>query len=137
MKNSKVNLTKTRHYCIQGLSSESYQMTPINRINHYTSKKLKIPSDNDHWNVFTLTIMILVWLPDSIPDLCVVISQTAAITTEKHTESPNKYVKQLNKTIKYAHRYPTQLCYPKLDVATMRIIGYSNVAFSDNEDLSF
>ena len=32
--------------------------------------------------------------------------------------------------------YPTQLRYPKLDFATMRIVGYSDAAFANNDDLS-
>ena len=36
----------------------------------------------------------------------------------------------------YAHSYLTQLRYPKMDVSTMHIVGYSNAAFANNDDLS-
>ena len=38
--------------------------------------------------------------------------------------------------MKDAQNYPTQLRYPKLNVATLRIFGYSNAAFANNDDLS-
>ena len=78
---------------------------------------------------------MLGWLASSRPDLCVEISQIASIMKDKFNENSKKYIKRL-KTIEYAHSYPTQLRYPKLNVATMRIVGYSYVAFANNDDLS-
>ena len=90
----------------------------------------------DAWNTFASRKMILAWLANSRPDLCVEITQIASITKEKYNENTQKYIKRLNKSITYAHSYPAQLRFPKLDVATLCIIGDSNEAFANNDNLS-
>ena len=75
---------------------------------------------------------MLAWLKNSRHDFCVEISQIASITREKYNENWKKYVKRLNKAITYGHNYPTQLRYPKVDVATLPIVGYSDAAFANN-----
>ena len=81
--------------------------------------------------------MMFAWLTNSRPDLCVEISQITSITKDKNSENSKKCIKRLNKVIKYAHSYPTQLRYPKLDIATMRIVGYNDAASDYNDDLFF
>ena len=76
-----------------------------------------------------------VWLTNSRLELCVKNSQNASIKKEKCSENSKKYIKRLHKAITYAHSYSTQLRYPKLGVYTLRIVGYSDVAFANNDDL--
>ena len=79
---------------------------------------------------------MLDWLPNFGPDLCVEISQIASVTKKKYNENPSKYIKRLNEAITYALKYPTQLCYPKLNACAVRLIDYSNAALANNEDLT-
>ena len=101
----------------------------------FNLEKIEILSDKDAWNVFASRRTMLAWLANSRPDLCVEISHWASITKDKYNENSKKYIKRLTKAITYAHSYPTQLRYLKLDVATLRIVGCSDAAFASNDDL--
>ena len=99
-------------------------------------EKIKILSDDGPWSVFASRRMMLAWLENSRPDLCVEMSQIASVTKEKISENAKKCIKHLNNAITYAHKYPTQLRYPKLDISKVRIVGYRDAAFANNDDLS-
>ena len=79
---------------------------------------------------------MLDWLENSRPDLCVEISKIASTTSEKYGKNAKKYINRLNKVITYAQNYPTRIRCPKLDVATLRIVGYSEAAFAYNDTIS-
>ena len=79
--------------------------------------------------------MKLPWMAHSRPDLLVDISQLAQITEQYFTDYQRATIKRLNTAIKYSNNNSAQMTYPKLDVDTLRIIGYSDAALPTMQTL--
>ena len=80
--------------------------------------------------------MKLAWLANSRPDICFAISQIAQVTEKVFNEDKHKAIKLLNSTIRYTVSHPTTLKFRRLDLRSLRLIGYSDAAFANNADLS-
>lgn len=79
--------------------------------------------------------MKLAWLAHSHPDLLFEIWQMAQITLERFNESSQAHRKRLNNAIRHAHGNIAHLKFPKLDLDSIRVVGYSDAAFANNHDL--
>ena len=99
-------------------------------------QKLETLQTTATFSEFRSMRMKLAWLAHTRPDLCVDISQLAQITESVYNDGPKSAVKRLNKSIKFANDNLTHMKFPKLDLSTIRIVGYSDAAFASNSDLS-
>ena len=73
----------------------------------------------------------LAWLANTRPDMQFEISQLAQVRNDAAA-----HLKNLNTIMRYAHDKVAHLLFPKLDLATIRIVGYSDSAFANYHDLS-
>ncbi len=98
-------------------------------------KRLEELDPSSPFSDFRSMRMRLAWLANTRPDLLFEISQLAQITLERFKESARAHWKRLNLAIRYAHVNVTSLKFPKLDMESLRIVGYSDAAFANNYDL--
>ena len=80
--------------------------------------------------------MRLAWLSNTQPDLLFEISQCAQVTFERFKTKVQAFWKRLNSAIRYANNNFAHLKFPKLELASVRIVGYSDASFANNHDLS-
>lgn len=78
--------------------------------------------------------MKLAWFSHTRPDCLFEISQLAQITEQKFVDDKRYCVKRLNKSIRYATFNKVSLQFPKLDVAMLRLITFSDASLSNNDD---
>ena len=83
---------------------------------------------------FRSTGMKLAWLASTLPDMLFEISQLAQVTEEHFNFGAKEYIKRLNSSTKYAHNNMAHLLFRKLDMNSVRLVGYSDAAFSNNRD---
>ena len=58
------------------------------------------------------------------------------MTKESFAEDNKKRVKRFIKSLRFAKRNPIALKYIKLDMASTRVVGFSDAAFANNDDYS-
>ena len=80
--------------------------------------------------------MRLAWLSHSRPDCLLEISQLAQVTEEQFNQSKVKCVRRLNKAVRYAKREHVSLVAKRLQLDTLRVIGFSDASFANNMDLT-
>ena len=88
------------------------------------------------WSDFQSMHMKLARMAHFRQDLFVQISQLAQVTEQHFVDYPRKVIKRLNSAVKYENENHAHMTYLKLDIGTPRIIGYSNMAFASNIDLT-
>eukprot|EP00171_Calliarthron_tuberculosum_P022721 IDg22721t1 len=80
--------------------------------------------------------MKLAWLANTRPDCLLNISQLAQVTEARFDDNRKSVIKQLNSAVKDAVDSQVSLVIPKLDLATVRVVGYSDSSYANNFDLS-
>lgn len=80
--------------------------------------------------------MKLAWLANTQPDCQFEIWQMAQETEERFNAEKSKIIRGLNKATCYATDNRTSLKVPKLDMSTVRIVGFPDASFPNNADLS-
>ena len=78
--------------------------------------------------------MRVAWLANTRPDLQFEISRLAQVTEVIFKQDAAAHVKKLNFIVRYAHDNIAHLPFPKLDLRSIRIVGYSDAAFANNHD---
>ena len=58
------------------------------------------------------------------------ISQLGQITEERFNLDAKEHVKRLNSSERYAHNNVADPRFPKLDMNSIRLVGYSDAAFA-------
>eukprot|EP00171_Calliarthron_tuberculosum_P023641 IDg23641t1 len=86
--------------------------------------------------VFRSMRMKLAWLANTRPDCLFNISQLAQVTEARFDADSTTTIKQLNSAVRDAIENRISLLIPKLDLATVRVVGYSDSSFANNFDLS-
>ena len=99
-------------------------------------KKLECLPTNAPFSDFRSMRMRLAWLSNTRPDCLFEVSQLAQVTEARFKASPKAWIRRLNKAVKLALINPISLRVAKLDPNTIRVIGYSDASFANNEDLS-
>ena len=69
-------------------------------------------------------------------DVLFEISQQAQVTEERFNVGAKEYIKRLNSSTKYAHNNVANLLFHKLNMNSVRLVGYSDAAFANNHDLT-
>lgn len=98
-------------------------------------RKLEKLDEGATFGQFRSMRMRLAWLANSRPDCLFEINQLAQITEHMFKDRPNEMVRRLNKAIRYATENQVRLKIPKLDVESLRIVGFSDASFANNADL--
>ena len=80
--------------------------------------------------------MKLAWLANTRPDCLLEISKLAQVTKERFEQEPRECIKHINRVVKYATRNRLTLRVPRLDVNTVRVVGFADASFAGNYDLS-
>jgi len=99
-------------------------------------KKLECLESDSNFSDFRSMRMRIAWLANTRPDMQFEISQLAQVTEQRFREDAAAHLKMLNDLVRYAHNNVAHLPFPKLDVSSIRIVGYSDAAFANNHDLS-
>lgn len=81
--------------------------------------------------------MHLVWNNDKKPDSLFYISLLPEITDKTYHVNTYYCLKLLNSYTRYNTRCNMHLTFPKLDLATLHVLGYSDASFSNNTDLIY
>lgn len=80
--------------------------------------------------------MKLNWLANNRPDCQFETSQMAQVTEERFNTKKSKIIRGLKKATRYATENRISLKVPKLDVSSVRIVGFADASFANNADLS-
>jgi len=94
-----------------------------------------LPIDAD-FAAFRSMRMKLAWLAHTRADCMFEISQLAQVTIERFEGERTASIRRLNKAIRYAVDNPLELRIPKLDMATLKVVGFADASFANNHDLS-
>jgi len=78
----------------------------------------------------------LAWLAHTRADCLFEISQLAQVTAERFREERTASLRRLNKAIRFAVENPLALRIPKLDMETLKVVGFADASFANNHDLS-
>ena len=101
----------------------------------YLRKLEELPPDAS-FSHFRSMRMRLAWLSNSRPDCLFEISQLAQVTEQMFTSCRRNVINRLNKTVRFAKGNKVSLKIRNLDKESIRIIGFSDSSFANNEDLS-
>lgn len=101
----------------------------------YLRKLESLPPDAS-FNQFRSMRMKFAWLSHSRPDCLFEISQLAQVTEAKFDSSKREFLKRLNRAVKFADDHRVSLKIRKLDKESLRIIGFSDASFANNDDLT-
>ena len=99
-------------------------------------RQLEELQSNATFSEFRSMRMKLAWLSHSRPDCLLEISHLAQVTDKQFSSSKVPVVRCLNKAVKFAKKHQLSLVVKKLDRASLRIIGYSDASFANNDDLT-
>ncbi len=80
--------------------------------------------------------MKLAWLSHTRPDCAYLISQFAQLTHQDWNENRRAIVKSINRTVTYVKSNPLSLAFPRLDLASVHIVCFSDAPFATNKDLT-
>ena len=104
---------------------------------HYLHKLSIIETMNESsYSKFRSTRMKLGWLANTRPDCAFEISQLSQITEAMFRSKPEDCIKQLNRTARYAKENVVKIKFPKLDINSLCILGFSDASFANNQDFS-
>ena len=78
--------------------------------------------------------MRLAWMVDTRLDVAIDISQLAQITVDTYQDDSVSAVSRLNAVITYTNNNLLQIKCLKIDLDSLRLIGYSDAAFINNTD---
>lgn len=117
-------------FTVSTLTTQSDDLFIMNQTPYL--KKLKNLETTCNFREFRPMRIKLAWLTNTRPDLQLEISQVAQVTVEIPTKDVATNVKRLNLAIRYTQNNAVHLLYPKLDLRSVRIVGYSDAAFANN-----
>ena len=80
--------------------------------------------------------MRLAWLSNTRPDCLFSIAQLAQVTEDMFNKNPGALIKQMNKATTYAVKNPCGIKVNKLDLDSLRVVGFSDASFANNHDLT-
>lgn len=80
--------------------------------------------------------MEFAWLANSRPDCLFSISQLAQVTDEMFQQNLPLHIRYLNTAFKFAIDNPVSLAILRLDLESLRVLGFSDSSFANNHDLS-
>ncbi len=103
---------------------------------HAYLSKLEELQPNSPLSTFRSMRMRLAWLSHTRPDCLFEISQLAQVTKDMFLKNPELWNKRVSRAVIYAKRHRLSLRFPKLDPSSLRLIGYSDASFANNEDLT-
>ncbi len=76
------------------------------------------------------------WLGNSRADCAVEISRLAHVTDVIFKERHREIIKRINRVMTYAVDSHVSLKFPKLDLQTLQVVGFSDASFANNYDLT-
>ena len=123
-------------FTFAGFNIANHQHAPFAIDQLYYMKKLDELELSSSFDTYRSMRMRLAWFAHARPDLQFEISQIAQVTGERFKTAAKTHIQRLNAAIRYAIANATYLKFPKLDKASLRIIGYSDAEFANNVDLS-
>lgn len=103
---------------------------------HIYLSNLEALDKSASFSAFRSMRMKLAWLANTRPDCLFEISQLSQVTEDRFKSDKNRIIRRLNKAVKYAVDNRIYLRIPKLDLQTLRVVGYSDASFANNHDLS-
>lgn len=80
--------------------------------------------------------MKLVWLANSRPDFLFEITTLAQVTQEHFAKNKRDCLKGLNLAMRYAVSHCIPLVVSKLELSTVKVVGFYDSSFANNRDLS-
>ena len=96
--------------------------------------KLECLESTSSFSNFRSIRMRVAWIADTRPDLQFEISRLAEVTGGVFKQDATAHIKRLDTIVRYAHEIIASLPFPKLDLHSIRIVGYSDAAFANNHD---
>ena len=117
-----------------GVSINRHQDGKLSMDQTFYLQKLECIESSSDFQSFRSMRMRVAWLANTRPDMQFEISQLAQVTKERFDADPMAHIKKLNNSIRYAHDNIAHLPFPKLDLRSVRIVGYSDAAFANNYD---
>ena len=99
-------------------------------------QKLKCIESSTFANFVSMP-MRFAWLDYTRSDLQFEISHLAQVAELIFEQDAAVHINRLNTIIRYAYGNIAHLPFPKLDLRSIRIVGYSNAAFANNYDAIF
>ena len=103
--------------------------------NNYLRKLESLPKDAT-FGEFQSMRMKLAWLSNSRQNCLFEIAQLAQITDEMFKKSAPTIIRRLHKATKYAVENRIRLRIPTLEKSSIRVVGFSDSSFANNEDYS-
>jgi len=94
-----------------------------------------LPMDAD-FPAFRSMRMKLAWLVHTRADCLFEISQLAQVTVERFNKDRKSSITRLNKATRFAVDNPLAIRIPKLDMETIKVVGFADASFANNYDLS-
>ena len=101
----------------------------------FYNKKLEELDPNLDFLKFRSMCTRLALLANNRSDFLFEISQIAQIAFERFKNGARAHWKRLNQVIRYADIKVTSLKFPKPDMNSTRIVGYSDADFANSDDL--
>lgn len=78
--------------------------------------------------------MEFVWFASTQTEMLFDVSQLAEVTEGRYKSDAKTNVQRLNSSVRYAPKNVAYRHFPKLDMVSTRLIGYSDAAFANNHD---
>ena len=103
--------------------------------NAYLKKLEELPLESS-FSSFRSMRMRLVWLSHTRPDCQFECSPLAQITEDVFDMKQTECLKRLNRAVNFAITHGYSLTVPKLHLKSLRVIGFSDSSFANNDDLS-
>ena len=103
--------------------------------NEYLRRLECLPLDASY-SQFRSMRMRIAWLANSRPDCMVEISQLSHVTEEMFHAGKTELIRRLNKAVRYAVDNRIKLKISKLDMSSLKVIGFSDASLANNHDLS-
>lgn len=119
-----------------GFSLSRDEQGTLRQDQHSYLRKLETLSADASFTDFRSMRMRLAWLANTLPYCLFEISQLAQVTEERFTSEKTAVIKRLNRAVTFAIRNCISIQVPKLDLKTLRVIGFSDSSFANNYDLS-
>lgn len=101
----------------------------------YVSNLTTLPSDATFSN-FASVRMKLAWLSHTRPDVLFEVSQLTQVTVDQFKENKTEIIRRTNRAVMYVKDESVAIKFPKLNLETLQVIGYSDASFCNNVDLT-
>ena len=98
-------------------------------------KSIRPLSTDATYSDFASLRMKLSWLTHTQPDCCSKVSQLAQVTKKVETEL-STIVRSCNKLSMHVHDQALKIKIPKLELDSLRVIGFSDASFASNADFT-